>query len=552
MATAAIQTWSPVQTRKEAWLLRVLPSLTDLAFALPLLLLLLVSPSGVSMLLGDGDTGWHIRTGEWILQHHAVPHQDLFSYTRPGESWFAWEWGWDVAFAAIHQMSGLAGVVFVNVAILGMVSALLFRLVRRACDNDMIAFAITAVAMCASMVHWLARPHLLSWLFFLLALHLLARAEDGRTEALVWLPPLVLIWTNMHGSFFLGLVMIVIAGIGALLQRRSSRPFWLCAIASAVATFANPYTWHVHAHIWSYLVDSKLMDNIQEFQSPNFHRGLAVIFEAILLLGAAAVLWCLQNRRWSAALVLLLWAHLSLVAARNIPLFLFVACPSIAAMLLDFGRRARSAEWFRRSTESFLWVGEQFRPFERVERLHAISALVLVCFAVCSAGNRPGFDAHFPGKQFPEAALGTIRRANPARIFTSDQWGDFFIYEMYPQVKVFVDGRSDFYGGEFIDRCRHILGARWDWKVDLQRFSTDMVVVTPDAPLATVLKISPDWRTLFDNGSVMVFGRRSAAQQPVAAGQQRVQVSAVVRNGGTELEAVSAVKHESNYKRRCL
>src|SRR5689334_4825911 len=160
------------------WAVRFLPSLTDLAFLLPYFLVFGML-SGCSLLLSDGDTGWHIRTGDWILQHRAVPKVDLFSFTKTGQPWFAWEWGWDVLFSVIHRVSGLAGVVFGNMLLLGVVSVLLFRLVRRCCDNDLVAFAFTLIAMCGSTLHWLARPHLVSWVFALVFAHVIVSAEQG-------------------------------------------------------------------------------------------------------------------------------------------------------------------------------------------------------------------------------------------------------------------------------------------------------------------------------------------------------------------------------------
>ena len=62
---------------------RFLPSLTDIAFLMPIMFLF-IKLDGARSLLGDGDTGWHVRTGEWILAHHQVPHVDMFSYSRPG------------------------------------------------------------------------------------------------------------------------------------------------------------------------------------------------------------------------------------------------------------------------------------------------------------------------------------------------------------------------------------------------------------------------------------------------------------------------------------
>ena len=76
---------------------RFLPSLTDVAFLMPLSFIFL-KLDGARTLLSDGDTGWHIRTGEWILNHHQVPLTDIFSFSNPGAPWFAWEWLWDVIF----------------------------------------------------------------------------------------------------------------------------------------------------------------------------------------------------------------------------------------------------------------------------------------------------------------------------------------------------------------------------------------------------------------------------------------------------------------------
>src|SRR5579875_1779406 len=135
MQASAAQTWNIPHTATVRWYVQLLPSLTDLAFLLPAFLLFRIL-SGARILFSDGDTGWHIRTGDWILAHGAVPRMDLFSFTKPHQAWFAWEWGSDVLFALIHRMAGLTGLAFGAVVLLGAVSALLFRLIRRYSDND--------------------------------------------------------------------------------------------------------------------------------------------------------------------------------------------------------------------------------------------------------------------------------------------------------------------------------------------------------------------------------------------------------------------------------
>lgn len=113
---------SPTVAPVVSWL----PSLTSLAIGLPLLLLYwqLGSPSA---LLSDPNTGVHVRTGEWILVHHAVPREDLFSFSIQGQAWCDWEWLSDVMYALLHRWNALAAIVTVSLAVLCLMSAIIYR-----------------------------------------------------------------------------------------------------------------------------------------------------------------------------------------------------------------------------------------------------------------------------------------------------------------------------------------------------------------------------------------------------------------------------------------
>jgi len=101
--------------------LRCFPSLNDLAFLTPAILLFCLM-GGVASMLVDADTGWHIRAGEWILNHHQLPTSDFFSFTKSGQPWFAWEWLWEIAFAWLFHLAGMAGVILGNLVILCLTS----------------------------------------------------------------------------------------------------------------------------------------------------------------------------------------------------------------------------------------------------------------------------------------------------------------------------------------------------------------------------------------------------------------------------------------------
>jgi len=515
-----------------------MPSLADFAFLLPAVLLF-TRMQGSKVLFSDGDTGWHIRTGEWILQHAAVPTQDLFSFTKPNAAWFAWEWGWDVLFALVHKFWGLGGVGFTTVLLLCLSSLLLYRLVVRACGNEVLGFFVTAFAVCGTTGHWLARPHLFSWIFFLVFLHLLRDAEEGYKKALLWLPFLTVLWSNIHGAFFIGIAAVLTTGLGAAIATCwhrvgldeekpnlaalikamlvPAKPYLLCAAACAAASFINPYTWHLHQHIAEYLTNSKLLDNIQEFQSTSFHGGQAIFFEVMLLAAGSAVLWSLRSGKVAPALFMLCWGHLALVSARNIPFFLMVAAPPVASLLQDAITRSARTRLFGSSFTTLREICSECNIFEQLPRVHFISVVAGVTIAVLFASGQKGFEGEFNRDSFPHQAISVIASASAKRIFTSDQWGDYLIYRLYPSRRVFVDGRSDFYGADFAVSTLHIIEGQFDWSQQLRHFAVDMVIVKPDAPLSTILKTAPGWKLLFDDGRVLIF-QADSRQQVSGAG----------------------------------
>ena len=133
----------------------------------------------------DAAGGWGHRLapahGEWILANGRVPDRDLFSFTMPDRPWFAWEWGWDVAFAWLHAHAGLAAVVLASLVLLSLTFALLFRLARRKSRNALVAIAATLLAMAGSSIHWLARPHLVTLLMMVVFYGILERVRrDAR------------------------------------------------------------------------------------------------------------------------------------------------------------------------------------------------------------------------------------------------------------------------------------------------------------------------------------------------------------------------------------
>ncbi len=142
----------------------LVPSISDFFFMALVCWLFIFGPSGWKALLGDGDTGWHIRTGQYILAHHAVPTTDVFSFSRAGSPWFAWEWLTDVLYAVLFQIAGLKAIVLASGSIIGLFGAVVMRYTVWRGANPLLAVFTTLLAVGASSMHFLARPHVFTLL----------------------------------------------------------------------------------------------------------------------------------------------------------------------------------------------------------------------------------------------------------------------------------------------------------------------------------------------------------------------------------------------------
>jgi hypothetical protein len=512
--------------------LKWMPSFTDFAFLMPIVFLF-GRMNGLKTLLGDCDTGWHIRTGEWIAANHWVPARDIFSFSKPGDPWFAWEWLSDVLFAWINAHGGLRALVIFAILLLCATFTVLFHFVRRH-SNPIVAITLTMVAAAASSIHWLARPHLFTLLFVVLFYGALENVREGRTRLagvpyLVIFPVATVLWTNLHGGFFVGIIMISAYGAGELLEffftadadsragaRRRGRAYFLSAFACLAASLINPYTYHLHVHMAQYLRDPWNSEHIMEFLSPSFHHPTALFFEILLGLGAMAAYSNLGRGRMAQPILLLLWAHGALLAARNIPIFAIVAAPMAAEALqhgLDRAAEWNVAGWVRRLAARFNRLADETSEKEAVARWHMVSALGLaMVVALVWTPNPPKkFRAEFDPNFYPAKALAALRNQPSARIFTNDEWGDYLIWSLYPLNRVFVDGRSDFYGDDFENRYVDVLNVQYGWDKTLGRFGVDTILLPPDAPLAGALKESSRWKAVYDDGNALIFRPAASA-----------------------------------------
>jgi hypothetical protein len=275
-------------------------------------------------------------------------------------------------------------------------------------------------------------------------------------------------------------------------------------------------------HVVQYLRDPYQAQHIMEFLSLSFHHPVAIFFESMLLCAAGAAFWNARQDRYAEPVLLMVWGHAALLASRNIPIFMIGAAPAVAAAIdawlhLIPGRDL--ADWIRAAANKFNRVAAETATTDSIPRWHAVSVLgALIVAALVYAPNPPKmFRSEFDPKVYPAGALAMLSRDPASHIFTNDEWGDYLIYRLYPRTKVFVDGRSDFYGAEFEEKYLDVLGVRYGWEKTLRGFGVDTILLPAGAPLAGALKECSRWRLVFDDGVALVFrSAQKSAGQPVS------------------------------------
>ena len=481
-----------------AWLL---PNFLTIVFAVTLLQVLFLS-AGMPRLFHDSDTGWHVRNGETILNTHALPRTDRFSYTREGQPWFAWEWLSDAVFGSAYRLAGLPGVAVLSALAIALTALGVAHLALSLGGNLFFTAGAIVVLLGTTSIHWLARPHIFSWILALLFLGVAEHERHGHgqpSRVLYALPFVAILWANLHGSFLLGPAILFIYAAGEWLDRRSGKRFAAASLASLLATFINPYGWQLHDHVFSYLQNDYLMDHISEFRSFSFHSPGSLYVELFLLVAVAGTLALLRQRAFGPAILGLAMLHISLYSARHLPTAAVLLLPLCVAALT---REAKGFAGLRRMldySERLLAIDRRIRGI-----VPAMLALAIAIGGVTALARseRVGFNPEV----FPVRAAGFLENAK-GRIFTKDQWGGYLIYRFAGRAKVFIDGRSDFYGQNLLESYAQINEVKPGWDTALKQYGVRYVLVPPDNALASALQLSKTWKRVYSDWVAAVYER---------------------------------------------
>jgi hypothetical protein len=465
----------------------------------------------------DPDTWWHIRSGEYIVDHKDVPRTDPFSYTRYGEKWIDHSWGAQLVIYGVYDLfggghepgdSGNIGLALyvAGLATLGMAFVYLM------CDGNVYLRAFVVVlGAAAAAVFWSPRPQMFSFMLGALVLYVLHLYKRERLDRLWLIPLIMLIWANLHGGFAIGFIFLFgsIAGevLGHLFNggdpdvvtwRRLRKMAVITAISIPIIAI-NPSGVQMLAYPFRTVGIGALQDFIQEWASPNFHEVYTWPF-MVLLLGVLAAAG-LSSRRidWTDLTLVTGTAIMALTAGRNIAVFAIAATPVL-------------------SRHINVWLadrGWQLRPRRRMSRTMLIVnwtlLLVITSFGVVkiavALNEKTVHQAQ--ADRFPvELAAFLNETPPPGHMFNSYNWGGYLMFAA-PDVPVYVDGRTDLYNDAFLREYLSIILIRDGWKQALDEKDIGFVAIEAQSVLASMLRTMPDtWQErLFDDERSALFVR---------------------------------------------
>jgi hypothetical protein len=485
------------------------PSISQMGF---LIVFITCFTRSGSFLLGDGDTGYHIRAGEIILKDLAVPRLDPFSFIAPPLPWTAHEWLSEVVMAIAHNALGMPGIVFLFALLLSTTYWLLFRWIRSGGRNILVDLMILVLVLFSSSIHWHARPHAFSLLLVVLLYQILILHQEDRGKYLYVIPPMMLLWVNLHGGFIAGFLFMGIFLSGYFLgflasngeERTASankvKQLSLVCAVSVLAACVNPFGVHAFRFPFRLVSEPYLMDRVQEFLSPNFHGFAPYRYLLLFLIGMLGL--SKAELKATELMLVLFFTSMSLYSARYIPLCAIVYSP----ILSKYGDNLIQ-QYKGRGSGLFRQRSKVYEEIDFSAKGYVVPFFLLVFSAALAAGKIP---VHFPEKTASKAAIDFLQ-ANPIRgnMFNNDEIGDHVIYNLYPQYKVFVDGRLDMYGTKILKEYDQVISLQSGWREVLVKYDINFVFYYTDSLLSRILTSDEGWRKIYTDNVATIFLRNT-------------------------------------------
>lgn len=461
----------------------------------------------------DPDLWWHIKNGADILATHHWPTTDPYSFTVHGQPWIAFEWLGDVLLASVSRLGGVLGLDILLIILGSAVMIALYYYGTLRSGNSKAGFLAAGLLCSLTFVSFTLRPQMLGYLFLVLTMIALELFRQGKHRVIWFLPPLMLLWINAHGSWIIGMGAIFaywifgfktfeLGGIVAKAwtpseRRQISFIFMLCLAVLPITPYGTQLAVFPFERAFSFPICDMYVT--EWFPMPFNQSGgkifLAIVVGFVILQVAYRLSWRLEELA-----LFLFGTAASCVHMRFLLIFVPFCIPILATIF---------ARWLP--------------PYDRRKEHYALNAVLIAAVIAAMMWFRPTQASveEKIAREFPVGAVEYVRQHHvPVPMFNTYNFGGYLVWALSPKRKVFIDGRGEIYeaGGVLLDYL-HIANLHPAALAIMSKYHVKSCLMEQDAPLATLLASQPDWQKVYsDNNSVLFIRRKSLVSVSTPAG----------------------------------
>ena len=452
-------------------------------------------------LMNSTDSGWLIRSGQYICEHQQLPVKDLFSWTAADKPWVLYQWVSECFAWLIYKAGGLW---LVGQSWLLMVAILFFWLLPRQMilrgAPPFIAFGLLSLTLTPSW--FFARPQIFSY-FFLLGLQslVLHYQEQKGWKILLLVPPLMIAWANIHSFWIFGIIMILVACLRSGENKnwlQLDLPMALCLVAALLSVCVNPYGFDLIKYNFSFVGNTELK-RIQEVGPIEF--GFFNQFIAYITVFAALTLRTWRQTPFYFLAVSWVFLVLAVCVQRYVPLAVIVSAPHLGFLVGQFLKNNFPSGLPSMSSRMLQIFENAALP------ALAVGAALVIWPLTCP--NEEYADALFRHSRVNDTLKYYVANRLPAdRVFNDADTGDWLI--LHQAGPVFMDTRFDFYGKAFFNRFYDCLEGSPGWDTFLKKLGVTHLLMKGRPKVIDQLESSPEWSKVKDDGHVTLWKRRAA------------------------------------------
>jgi hypothetical protein len=458
----------------------------------------------------DPDLWGHLRFGQDFIAGRHLLHHDIYSYSAAGHQWRDHEWLAEVVMAIAYNAAGVIGLKLWKLACTA--AALLLVADTEALTGApvTIQLVILFATACGFVLQAQFRPQMFSLVLLGALLALLARDNYRRDERLWLVVPLMALWANLHGGFFIGIAVLALYSAVAALRDRAAGTGWrrgaqlfVLTVAAIAATLVNPYgvgMWETVAHA---LLNPYTRNVVNDWQPlwwamrTQWHSapsGVVLYLAVIAMMAALAI------------------AFAAMPSADDLPLVAVAVMMALAAFfsVRNMAMAAMAISGPLASHLAMLHPHDDAPPSPPWRLASHLAIVALACVMALGGGLFSRWLAQ--DRAYPAAALAFMNeRGLHGNLFGEFGWGEYLIWHAAPENKVFIDGRYDtVYPFKTIGDYLKFYFDQPGAGAVLDSYPHDFVLIAPDVPARHLMDQRRDWKLLYRDQDSLLYARANA------------------------------------------